>query len=104
MELISYWDIIKEIALGGSILSKDRKERLQEKLDKLKQKRIEEDERREYERVLEVVNDLFPNHIENNEEVEILSKVDSDKIKDELFEVFPFNESGMSGVECFTKI
>lgn len=59
-------NIIKEIeiSLGVNKVSKDRKERLKELLDKQKQKRIEEEEKREYEFLLEEVNELFPNHID----------------------------------------
>jgi len=55
---------------------KDKKERLKELPEKQKQKGIEEEEKREYETVLEEVNELFPN-IDSEEEVEILSKEDS---------------------------
>ncbi|MFJ7975765.1 hypothetical protein ACIQZI_08605 [Peribacillus sp. NPDC096379] len=102
-------NIIKkiEISLGVNKVSKDRKERLKELLDKQKQKRIEEEEKeegkREYEFLLEEVNELFPNHMDYKEEVEILSKEDSEKIKDELFEVFPFHNSGIEWRLMFYK-
>ncbi|EON70671.1 hypothetical protein [Lysinibacillus sphaericus] len=84
-------------------MSKDRKERLKELLDKQEQKRVEEKEKREYEFVLEEVNELFPNHNDYKEEVEILSKEDSEKIKDELFKVFPFCNNGIEWDLMFYK-
>ncbi|MFJ7933726.1 hypothetical protein [Sporosarcina sp. NPDC096371] len=82
---------------------KDKKERLKELLNKQKQKGIEEEEKKEYEAVLEEVNELFPNHMDYQEEVEILSKEESNKIKDELFEVFPFCNSGIEWGLMFYK-
>lgn len=81
---------------------KDKKERLKELLDKQKQKGIEKEEKREYETVLEEVNELFPN-IDSEEEVEILSKEDSKKITDELFEEFPFCDNGIEWTLMFYK-
>ncbi|KAA0965297.1 hypothetical protein FQ087_03025 [Sporosarcina sp. ANT_H38] len=81
---------------------KDKKVRLRELLDKQKQKEIEEVEKREYETVLEEVNDLFPN-IDSEEEVEILSKEDSVIITDKLFLEFPFCESGIEWPLMFHK-
>lgn len=89
--------------LGVNKVCKDRKERFKELLDKQKQKRIEEEETREYEFVLEEVNELFPNHIDYKEEVEILSEEDSKKIKDEIFEVFPFCNNGIEWGLIFYK-
>lgn len=63
---------------------KDKKERLKELLAKQKQKELKEEEKREYETVLKEVHVLFPN-IVSEEEVEILSKEDSKKIKEEIF-------------------
>ncbi|MFF2175906.1 hypothetical protein ACFVT8_05510 [Lysinibacillus sp. NPDC058147] len=77
-----------------------KKERLKELLDKQKQKRIKEEEKREYETVLEEFNELFPN---TDSEVEILSKEDSKKITDELFEEFPFCSSGVEWTLMFYK-
>ena len=64
-------NIIKEIeiSLGVNKVSKDRKERLKELLDKQKQKRIEEEGKREYEFLLEEVNELFPNHMDYKEAI-----------------------------------
>lgn len=81
---------------------KDKKERLKELLDKQKQKGIEEDEKREYETVLEEVNDLFPN-TDSEKEVEILSKEESKKIIDELFREFPFYDNGIEWTHMFYK-
>ncbi|MGE7950874.1 hypothetical protein [Lysinibacillus xylanilyticus] len=81
---------------------KDKKERLKELLDKQKQKGIKEQEKREYETVLEEVNELFPN-IDSEEEVEILSIEDSKKITDELFKEFPFYSNGIEWTRMFYK-
>ncbi|WP_036659335.1 hypothetical protein [Paenisporosarcina sp. HGH0030] len=81
---------------------KDKKERLKELLDKQKQKGIEEEEKREYETVLEEVNELFPN-TDSEEEVEILSKEDSKRITDELFGEFPFGNNGIEWTLMFYK-
>jgi len=83
-----------ECLIGVNKVNEDRKERLKELLDKQRQKRIAEEEKREYEYFLEEVNELFPNDIEYKEEVGILSKEDSEKIKDELVEGFPFVNNG----------
>ncbi|MGA3599031.1 hypothetical protein [Lysinibacillus agricola] len=81
---------------------KDKKERLKELLDKQKQKGIKEQEKREYETVLEEVNELFPN-TDSEEEVEILSIEDSKKITDELFKEFPFYSNGIEWTLMFYK-
>jgi len=81
---------------------KDKKERLKELLDKQKQKGIKEQDKREYKTVLEEVNELFPN-TDSEEEVEILSKEDSKKITDELFEEFPFYGNGIEWTLMFYK-
>jgi len=81
---------------------KDKKERLKELLAKQKQKELEEEEKREYENVLEKVCELFPN-TDFEEEVEILSKEDSKKITDELFEEFPFGANGIEWTLMFDK-
>lgn len=81
---------------------KDKKERLKELLDKQKQKGIEEDEKRDYEIILEEVNSLFPN-TDSGEEVEILSKEESKKIIDELFREFPFCYNGIEWTHMFYK-
>lgn len=83
-------------------MGKERKERLKELLDKQKQKEVDAEEKRQYELVLEEVNDLFPN-IQSKEEVEILSKEDSQKIIDELFEEFPFGTNGIEWSRMFYK-
>lgn len=81
---------------------KDKKERLKELLAQQKQKRIEEEEKRAYEIVLEEVNDLFSN-MSVEEDVAILSKEDSKKITDDLFEAFPFCHSGIDWTLMFSK-
>ncbi len=81
---------------------KDKKERLIELLDKQKQKGIEEEEKREYETVLEEVNELFPN-IDSEEEIEVLSKEDSEKVIDKLFVEFPFCNNGIEWTLMFHK-
>lgn len=81
-------------------MMKDKKERLKELLDKQKQKGIEEEEKREYETVLEEVNELFSN---SEEEVEILSKEESKKIIDALFGEFPFCNNGIEWSLMFYK-
>ncbi|MFJ7405044.1 MULTISPECIES: hypothetical protein [unclassified Lysinibacillus] len=81
---------------------KDQKERLKELLALQKQKRIEEEDKREYEIALDEVNDLFPN-MSVEEEVAILSKEDSKKITDDLFEEFPFCHSGINWTLMFYK-
>ena len=79
---------------------KDKKERLKMLLDKQKQKAIDEEVKREYETVLEEVQVLFPNA---EDEVEILSKEESNKIKDELFAEFPFHAHGIDWTLVFYK-
>lgn len=80
-------------------VNKDRNERLKVLLDKQKQKSIDEEKKREYDRVLEEVNELFPSH----KEVAILSVEESEKIIDELFEVFPFCSYGIEWERMFYK-
>ncbi|QSB10076.1 hypothetical protein JTI58_24415 [Lysinibacillus fusiformis] len=79
---------------------KNKKERLKMLLDKQKQKAIDEEEKREYETVLEEVQALFPNL---EDEVEILSKEESNKIIDELFAEFPFHAYGIDWTLVFYK-
>lgn len=81
---------------------KDKKERLKELLDTQKQKGIEKEKKREYETVLEEVNELFPN-IDSEGEVEILSNEDSKKITEKLFEEFPFCNNGIEWPLMFYK-
>ena len=79
---------------------KDKKERLKILLDKQKQKAIDEEEKREYETVLEEVQALFLNL---EDEVEILSKEESKRIIDELFAEFPFHTNGINWTHLFYK-
>ncbi|WP_155591592.1 hypothetical protein [Lysinibacillus cavernae] len=79
---------------------KDRKERLKELLDEQKQKGREEEEKRDYETVLEEVNELFP---KSEEKVEILSKEESKKIIDELYGEFPFCNNGIEWTRMYYK-
>ncbi|SKB30881.1 hypothetical protein SAMN06295926_101372 [Lysinibacillus sp. AC-3] len=81
---------------------KDKKERLKELLAKQKQKELKEEEKREYETILKEVYALFPN-IVSKEEVEILSKEDSKKITEELFDEFPFGANGIEWTFMFYK-
>lgn len=74
----------------------DKKERLKELLDKQKQKGIKEQEKREYETVLEEVNELFPN-TDSEEEVEILSKEDSKKLLMNYSKNFHFTAMELNG-------
>lgn len=71
----------------------DRKARLQELLNKQKQKEYAQEKKKAYETVLEEVNELFPISDGN---VEILSEEESQAIVNELFEVFPFYENGIN--------
>ncbi|SOC23381.1 hypothetical protein SAMN05880501_11564 [Ureibacillus xyleni] len=71
-------------------MDEERKERLEQLLEKQKQKEREVEEKREYEMILEVVQDLFPDGA-----VEILSREASDKVIDKLFDEFSFAFTGI---------
>ncbi len=77
-----------------NIIINDRKKRLRELLEKQKQKSRVEQEKKDFEMVLDEVNKLFPN-IDDQVEVDILTKEDSEKIIDNLFKEFPFCNSGI---------
>jgi hypothetical protein len=81
----------------------DRKERLKELLDKQKQKTMAEEKDKQYELVLEVVMDLFPNSYSDTEEVEILSEESSDTIKNNLLHTYPFTHNGIDWTFMFHK-